>query len=513
MKYIKFVCSIAAVLISLSCSDLLKSVIPQGVVSPDEFYKTASSFNTALNGVYAQLNNMSVPLILLGDAGTDISQRGLNGSTQGDYVDLIENTNNGPNIYISDFWKYSYTLINNANKIILEGEKLDLISYKDKYRYISEAKFLRALTYFYLVQFFGPIPLRLETTDPIKNNVLVSFSPVQDVYNAIIKDLQYCEGFYVTTVFGITNRYNNNFYLKRTRYIGTELGRPDFFVAKGLLSKVFLTKASTETGSKRFASLDSAKRNAAEVIGSGVYALNTSYSDGFSPDSKYASLENMISIQFTSTFRSRLNEVFGASPSWVRGLPSFFLAPWGGYFGLNVIQVPDFFVSQFNSADKRLPISAINSLEINTGSISNALLLGYITTKYYDSGFTSGVQGGVSGGNTTNTNILRYADILLIFAESENEINGPTLEAYDKLNQVLRRAGLPNINVSGGVTQDNLRNEILKQRALEFCYEGQRRCDLIRTGKLTQKLLEAGKLAPQYITFPYPTSELTTNPQ
>jgi hypothetical protein len=79
----------------------------------------------------------------------------------------------------------------------------------------------------------------------------------------------------------------------------------------------------------------------------------------------------------------------------------------------------------------------------------------------------------------TNFPILRYADVLLMHAEAENEVNGATAEALASLNLVRKRAGLTDTTIAD---QDGLRMEIRNERARELCFEGVRRHDLIRWG-------------------------------
>ena len=99
---------------------------------------------------------------------------------------------------------------------------------------------------------------------------------------------------------------------------------------------------------------------------------------------------------------------------------------------------------------------------------------------------------GNSAGQSTNTTIIRYAEVLLIKAEAENELNGPTTAAYDAINQVRRRAyWSPYENVQNtpsdgsaldlaGLTKEEFRERLREERRLEFVLEGQRWFDLIR---------------------------------
>jgi hypothetical protein len=97
--------------------------------------------------------------------------------------------------------------------------------------------------------------------------------------------------------------------------------------------------------------------------------------------------------------------------------------------------------------------------------------------------------------NGTNFPILRYADVLLMQAEAENEVNGATAKAYNAINQVRRRgykvpidAVSATADLTSGLSQIQFRQAIMDERARELCYEGLRKADLIRWGTFTTVL-------------------------
>jgi hypothetical protein len=117
----------------------------------------------------------------------------------------------------------------------------------------------------------------------------------------------------------------------------------------------------------------------------------------------------------------------------------------------------------------------------------------------------------------TNVTLLRYAELLLIHAEAENEANGPTAKAYKSLNRVRSRAGLANL--TAGLTQDQFRDSLYLDRELELVYEYQRWFDLIRQRDaagnpvFVQKLQAAGKVnaVDRNRWFPIPQIEIDNN--
>jgi len=125
-----------------------------------------------------------------------------------------------------------------------------------------------------------------------------------------------------------------------------------------------------------------------------------------------------------------------------------------------------------------------------------------------------------------NAPILRFAEILLIHAESENELNGPTTKAYTSINKIRTRAGLPNLTT--GLTQDQFRDSVYLERRLELVGEYQRYFDLIREtgtevtgvgplgkGILLKALNLVGKtnVAAKHYLYPIPQTEIDRNPK
>jgi hypothetical protein len=113
--------------------------------------------------------------------------------------------------------------------------------------------------------------------------------------------------------------------------------------------------------------------------------------------------------------------------------------------------------------------------------------------------------------------VIRYADILLLKADIENHLHGPTAEAYSAINQVRNRAGLANL--PAGLSKEQFTQAVLKERAIELAGEGQRKDDLIRHGifetTMTDYLLIQGypkNVTKDYELLPIPRTELELNP-
>ncbi|MBE7178782.1 MAG: RagB/SusD family nutrient uptake outer membrane protein, partial [Mucilaginibacter polytrichastri] len=110
-----------------------------------------------------------------------------------------------------------------------------------------------------------------------------------------------------------------------------------------------------------------------------------------------------------------------------------------------------------------------------------------------------------------NFPVLRFSDVLLIYAEALNEQGGPTGDAYTAINRVRTRAGLANLN---GLSQEQFRQAVYQERRLEFVYEFQRWFDLLRTRRMLTELHAHGKAnaAEKHYLLPIPQRELDNNP-
>jgi hypothetical protein len=110
--------------------------------------------------------------------------------------------------------------------------------------------------------------------------------------------------------------------------------------------------------------------------------------------------------------------------------------------------------------------------------------------------------------------LIRYADILLSRAEALNELNGPTQEALDLINEVRERAGIYDLQLADFASKDQLRDHILKKRGWEFYDEAKRREDPIRQNRFIEYAIvrSAVKAKPYHVLFPIPQQEIDANP-
>ena len=434
-----------ALVVMVSCKKL--DLYPVNNLTSGTFYKTAEDAKAAIGAAYAQITSiyssndgfMFIDLVTTDDASPFLSG-------VGDRVPLWQYKISSSNIYINQYTT-SYSAIQKCNIVI---DRIPLIEMDAalKVQYVAEAKFIRALNYFNLVRLYGGVPL-VTTESKSLENLDVPKATIEEVYVLIEKDLKDAE-------------------VLPTSY-PTEKGRATKGAARGLLAKVYLTKAGTSSNSSFWAQ---AAVKAKEVIDLNVYDLWSNYADAFSLANK-GGKEFVFEIQYkTDVLGTTLGRLYG-----VRSAPIY-----AGGTGAGVARVSASLYNSFTNSDKRKDVNFLSSYTIGTTvfplSVTNTDPTKAVAfQKMWDQTATTGIGG-------KSFPYMRYSEILLIYAEALNEANnGPNLDAYNAFKKVHQRAGLttPLITV---FSYQSFKDAILLERRLEFPFEIQRRFDLVRTGRL-----------------------------
>jgi len=251
---------IAFLLIFTSCSSDFTELAPENYLNTKEFYKTPDDFNSAVIAAYAKLQT-HVSLYFELEYRSDNLNIGAPTAGTQDRFDLNEFKETTANSIVQNAWTIFYNQIFRSNVIIdnISGADFDL-----KNQYEAEARFLRALTYFNVVRFWGDAPLVLSQVSP-EDALDIGRSPVSEVYGAIEADLMFAAA---------------NLPLSTS-----DFGRATSGAAKALLGKVYLTE-------KKYPESISILN---EIIGQ--YALLSDVTDVFDTDNKLNS-EIIFSIRF-----------------------------------------------------------------------------------------------------------------------------------------------------------------------------------------------------------------------
>ncbi|MGX5819594.1 RagB/SusD family nutrient uptake outer membrane protein [Chitinophaga lutea] len=443
---------------------------PESLLTADQYYRTPEDAVAAVNAVYnAALNNggltMYNRLFHLGfEIQTDDAIAGQR-VTNIDVRAIASLTHSTSNDRVDELWKEHYNAIDRANTAIdrIPGITMDAAL---RTRLVNEAKFLRGLLYFNLVRLWGEVPLILHATASLDPSAIqVKRAPVAEVYAQVVKDLMDAEQL-------------------PPSYGGSDAGRATGGAAKAVLSKVYLTRKEWPAAAAK----------ALEVInGPYGYDLFANFADVFNVATKNGK-EHIFSVQCKggNGLGNRL-----ASSATPVGIPGVAAAgtdePHADVYAL------------FLEKDKRRAVTFFTSLV----SPSNGKVYTFPPRfyKYFDpSVITNPTE------SNQNIHVIRFAEVLLIYAEALNEAGGPSEAAYTAINRVRARAGLEPL---AGLSQDTFREAVYKERRLELIFEFQRWFDLVRTKRLVSALHAAGKTnaAEKHYLLPVPQRERDINPQ
>ncbi|MEZ0607784.1 RagB/SusD family nutrient uptake outer membrane protein [Fibrella sp. WM1] len=452
-----------------ACKDQFLDLSPVSAVGTSSFYKTQSDMLTALNAAYGalQANGQYGQNYVFAEIPSDDTRPVLSGSvTDQDEFDKFYLRTTNP--FLLTRWSDGYRGIYRTNSILdrLAGVPMDETLRK---RIAGEAQFLRALMYFNLVRSFGAVPLVVtEITDPLQGYTY-GRAPVADVYAQITKDLTEAEA------------------VLPERYTGADVGRATRGAAKALLGKVLLTQRKFPEAATKLK----------EVIDANTYSLLPVYADLFKPANKN-SRESIFEVQYK---KGNLGEGSNWANQYAPENSGNAVIQFGGA-GNN--QVTTDLESAFEAGDIRKSVSFATSYTNAQGVKVDY----YYIRKYLD-------PPTVNNDSEDNWYVLRYADVLLMYAEALNETS-QSANALTYLNQVRKRVGLPDKTVTA---QADLRLAIEQERRVELAFEGHRWFDLVRTGRalpvLQAKAAAIGiktALTENNLVFPIPQSQIDINP-
>lgn len=455
--------------------------VPEGTYTTGNFYRTEADAISAVNAVYSGLTSSYLYnqfMEVIQSQGTDDCEWGFGRNTSNtDKTALDKFTfDPGTNLFYQ-FWSTSYQVINRANAAVEGIGAMTAIKDDKKKRLQAEARFVRGLMYFNLVRLFGGVPLQLAPTASL-NNLAVKRAAAEEVYAQVIADFQY----------GAENL--------PPAYDAANAGRATSGAAMAMLVKTYLTQKD----------YTKAVEEARKVMAPGRYSLWPSYQDVFLIANENKN-ESIFEVQFLSGS--------GNIPSSYAGFyrPSFDKRPGFGGNGDNPVTKNHY--DAYPEGDLRKDVNVIKYPYTGDPKAPATIKNPYYVAKFKDPAALNVNDGG------NNYYIVRYADVLLMFAEALYLSSPGSTEALEAFNQVRRRAhGLPlnapsAIDLAGGLGVAAFQDSVLKERRLEFAFEGQRRFDLLRTGKLKQAV---NAQDPAIIVrdsdtlFPIPSQEMDTNP-
>lgn len=473
-------------MVVFGCEDLLEEK-PKDRILPTNFFETESDAIAAVNAIYSVLNAKSTGTfggvyhsnywIMAGLASDNMKNEMVGGNSEED-LELFAHTPDNGVVY--DIWQNVYKGIFYANFAIDGIEPME-IDETAKARYLAEARFLRGILYFDLVRLFGEVPI----ITPENQSDLAPIKATQtELFDFIVEDLEFAKA-------NLPQSYPS----------GNGLGRATWGAATAMLGRVFLW-----TGG-----YSDAASNLKEVIDSGLYGLWPDFRDAFQIENENG-MESVFGIGF--------GDGGGAISFWevgqfnVRLLPKELVSEISQANSQGWQLPTEDLYNQYDDLDRRKTITFITEVNPSTGPITVEPHF----SKYWDR------DSEPNAGNTEQDfPHIRYSGVLLMYAEALNEVNnGPNADAYDAINAVRARARfdgttdqsvLPDLS---GLDYQSFKDAVLKERRLELCAEGHRWFDLVRHGKLKERV-EAAKpnaaVQEFHNRFPLPQREIDLNPK
>lgn len=469
---IVFAIALVMAVLGSSCKKQLEEV-PKNFLTPDQFFQSDQDAIQGVNGAYTCLIRQG-PIYMYQQFLWQFLDEACDALRLPNSPAVTLSV--APWSYANNFWSGYYKGIYTTSQIIDKVPRSGSSVLKD--RSVGEARFLRALFYYYATCTFGDVPLVTERNySDLATASSLARTSADSVRAFMIDDL-------LKAIAVLPDTYSS----------GSDKGRATKGAAQTLLVKTYLWR-------KDWAK---AEQVAQDIEASHTYKLLPEYADVFKENNEF----NQESI-FEINFEPNLLPSFQADyyePNNTVGVAPFSTNVWFR------IYVPfQSFANSFEPGDKR------KDVEIATG--------------YNGQAFTPDVTNRVSlwfgpkwwrlSATRKNSGLdiyhFRYADVLLMLAEAANEL-GHTSIAEDAINEVRERAGLPDLS---GLSKDDFRTALQKERGVELCGEGHRRFDLVRWGiwyeatkaaALPEEPVLANSLQPYMDLLPIPQAEISLNP-
>ena len=485
------------------CTDFLKEKDPSNI-APETFFNVPEDAESAVFGIYENLRfhgdgagifsaNFQMLDAMSGTALAETSQNA-------DLESLYGFKHTGNNLHLTQWWSQLYDGIANANLSIEKIPAIPGITTANVTKWVGHAKFLRALHYFWLVQLWGDVPL---ITVPIYSwndpNVKAPRASAQSVYTLIETDLMDAEaaGFALTDASGLASQ----------------------MAVKSLLAKVYLTMAGQPLN-KGAQYYQKAAAKAKEVIdyataNPGKVALFTSYDDLHNP-AKENTIEHLFMIQFATGIANANYQSFF--------LPNNTNITASGEVGTTV-PTPGF-LATYEVGDKRTQEKGFYFKQYFLGGGTGAptTLNRFYVYKHFDVPANGAPPPGLPGPGNSGLNypLIRYADVLLIYAEAQNESGGVTIEAYNALKAIRDRASLVT-PVLGAFNQATFCEAVWSERWHELSYEGITWFDMVRLRKVynttnstfvdfNTATMNGIALQAKFLLLPLPAQDFANNP-
>lgn len=503
------------------CEDELLDQANPNAITSDSFWESESDFDKAVTALYSSLQFPAV-------SGSELAYQMVRGdmagteSWYGAYLKYSNLTWNDGSEYVTNRWAQLYIGIYRANQILYYVEDASFLSESEKTLIRAQARFLRGLNYFWLAHTYNGAVIRdaLAVSD---DDMHIPFSSREDVVSQmVIPDLEYA--------------YDN----LPQKWDGAEnMGRFTWGAAAAMLGKTYLYDKDWTNAAKYFK----------EIIDSGIYRLVANYMDNFTLEGEFNE-ESILEVAFSDNYKegvsaNRVDDIHGTPGAETTGLPSSFasIVGAGGYNTvLPTYWLQELFVTadtidvnnpvnagwryskrtyasivvEFGDGDYyKAPLSPVGDIKAKTNfNYGQGSKVKKWTNWYWKE--TEDSQTGCRSG--INFRHIRYADVLLMYAEAVLEGTGNVSEALSYIDQVRTRAGVltlqhyldeedgkipvfDKVRFANNLSEFEmvplnktslLRHLRMVERPLELAFEGHRWYDLVRWG-IVREVFDARK--------------------
>ena len=417
---------------------------PISEIGDGSFYQTPQEINAAVVACY---NGLQAPMRyewMLTELRSDNSRLQSSVTTSTDrtmQLDFDQSRVSATSEHVYNYWKSVYHNIARCNVVLMHLDVVKDAALKNQYE--AEARLIRGYHYFNLVRIYGPVFIVDKRLDAV-SALNYERSTIEDVYTFLTNDLQFAADHLPAS------------------YPEEEKGRLTSWAAKALLAKVRMTRGMYDTETR-----DLLK----DIIEHGGFNLQPTYAAVFDINNELND-EIIFAIRYTSGGIG-LGSPFG---NWFAPLQSGAAVINGGGNGYNY--PTDDLVSSYSSIDNRRDVTLALNYTNEQGSVVD---------RRYVKKYLSPVI--LKEDGDKDWPILRYADVLLLYAEVLNEIEGPA-SALPYINRTRQRAGLSELTMADVTNKHQMRMALEKERRLELAFENHRWFDLIRTGRVIEVMQE-----------------------
>jgi len=548
-KKMKTIYSIGLLLTCLlaitSCSDQL-DLQPETTWAVDEFYGNETDINAALAGIHSSLssyNTFGMQFQRM-SSGTDESYKLKSWNEVTPTSIMIHNPSTEE---IRMLYQNLYSGINNCNNFIkyINPDKFEEVA--DYNNFLGEAKFLRGLMYYYLTIWFNEVPLRLEPTKDQSSNHMAP-SSVEDVYQQIIDDVTFATA-------NLRSPFDGDFVA----------GHANSSAAHALLAKVYLKAAGYPLQATEINGINpyQGAKNHCDSVTTAGHVLNGNYKDVFVNyiQNRFDLNETLFEVCYRNGTDLGIN-IGGRTGSFNGLFINIKISKVGQPVASPEITpspIHEYIYEEKDSLRQHWNVPGYGGGKgawMGNGQVNpiSPLGWGYTIGKFrrWDAAYPWDLEKTNAQLNPIitletpepinehitgiNFPLLRYSDVLLMYAEATNELSGPTADAIAAIDAVRGRAGCDPLAVAKPealASPDAFFDEIVDERFRELCFESHRKHDLIRWNLLEDKLeelyesiiyepgytpAEAYKFrcydnfdASKHLSLPYPEQEVLIN--